>query len=62
MSYPSPHVNEHVSLVTRPLHFIRPLGGAMMASHGRPVRYKDEWNQYIIFWYTIMETTRKNDT
>ena len=41
ISYPSSHINEHVSLVTRPLQVIRPLGGSMIASQGSPVTQKE---------------------
>ena len=35
-SYPSSHANKHVSLVTKPLQFMRPFGGFIMPSQGRP--------------------------
>ena len=45
-SYPSSHPNQQVSLVTKPLQFMRPFGEAWIASQGRPgsnvQRKKDE--------------------
>ena len=35
-SYPSSHLNQQVSLVTKPLQVIYPFGGSWIASQGRP--------------------------